>query len=101
MYIHMDIGNDVVRSIHSFSSNNFTDGSHIIRDLIPSSRGRSFATYSTHSEYQSPEMNLSSSSSPYQSTYKFGDLTKVEVVIKLYVITGHSAFTNQLDFNMH
>ena len=22
-------------------------------------------------------------------------------VIKLYLITGHSAFTNQLDFNMH
>jgi len=78
--VHMDIGNDVVRSIHSFSSNNLTDGSHI-RDLIPSSRGRSFATYSTHSEYQSPEIDLSSSSSAYQSTYKFGDLTKVEVVI--------------------
>ena len=26
-------------------------------------------------------MSLSSSSSPYQSTYKFGDLTKVEVMI--------------------
>ena len=49
---HVDIENDVVRSIRSFSLNNPIDSSHM-HGLIPSSRGRSSATRSTHSEYHS------------------------------------------------
>ena len=41
----MDIKNDVVCSIHSFSLNNIIDGSHM-QDLIPSSWGESSATCS-------------------------------------------------------
>ena len=54
----MDIENDVVRSIRSFSLNNCIDNNHM-QDLIPSSWG----------EYHSREINLLSSSSPYQATY--------------------------------
>lgn len=60
--IHLDIGNGVVISIHSLSSNNHANGGHIW-DLFPSSWGRYLTTYFTHSEYQPREMKLSSSSS--------------------------------------
>ena len=96
--IHVDIENDVIGSIRSFSSNNPIDRSHM-QDLIASSWGRSsatcstrIATCSTHSGYHSPEMDLSSSSSPFQATYmipKLRDLTKVEAVVLLFDGESH------------
>ena len=77
--------------------NNLIDGSHM-QDLIPSSWGRSSATFSTHFEYHSHEMNLSSSSSSYQSTHtnpKFGDLTKVEAVVPRFDGESHPAGHNR------
>ena len=94
----VDFKNDVVRNIHSFSLNNLIDGSHM-EDLIPSSWGRFSATCSTHSEYYSHEMNLLSSSSPYQATSinpKFGDLTKVEAVVPRFDGESHPVSNNQL-----
>ena len=94
---HVGIENDVARSIRSFSLNNPIDSSHM-HGLIPSSWGRSSATCSTHSEYHSPEMNPSSSSSPYQSTYmdpKFGDLTKVEAVVPRFHGESHPVGHNR------
>ena len=52
----VNVENDVVRSISSFSLNNPIDSSHM-QGLIPSSWGRSSATCFTHSEYHSPAMN--------------------------------------------
>ena len=91
----MDIKNDVC-SICSFSLNNIIDGSHM-QDLIPSSWGESSATCSTHSEYHSHEMNLSSSSSTIPSNThninpKFGDLTKVEAVVPHDLMGSHSSW---------
>ena len=93
----VDIENDVVRCIRSFSLNNLIDGSHM-QDLIPSSWGRSSATCSTHSEYHSLAMNPSSPSSPYQATFmdpKFGDLTKVEAVVPRFHGESHPVGHNR------
>ena len=82
---HVDIVNDVVRSIRSVSSNNLTDGSNTT-DLIPSSWGRSSATCPTHSEYLPPEMNLMSSSSPYRNLWSIGNnLIEVDIFSGSYI----------------
>ena len=96
--IHVDIENDVIGSIRSFSSNNPIDRSHM-QDLIASSWGRSSATCSTHSGYHFPEMDFLSSPSPFHATYmipKPRDLTKVEAVVPLFDAESHSVGYNRL-----
>ena len=62
----VDFENDVVRCIRSFSLNNLIDGSHM-QDLIPSSWGRSSATFSTHFEYS--QVDKTHSKGPYLYTF--------------------------------
>ena len=85
----MDIENDVVHGFRSFSLNNLINGSHT-QDLIPSSWGRSSATCSTHSEYHSREMKLSST----------GDPMKVEAVVRRFDgesrPAGHNRFISPM-----
>ena len=95
--IHVDIENDVIGSIRSFSSNNFVDSSHM-QDLIRSSWGRYSATCSTHSGYHFPKMVFLSSLSPFHTTYmilKPRDLTKVEAVVPLFDAESHSVGYNR------